>query len=147
MAIYWKDNGRAVPGQRPLECSKARQRQTDVSSIAGCLDPCGLPVSASATELPRGYHGSKAHEKSCTPVNDFGYFYQHTQKGSPMRKFLVDLCIFRFRGEDAQAYRTNIQFMPREMAVDIMIALARRADGLERGPPFAGRKYHVPVKS
>lgn len=88
---------------------------------------------------------SKHMKRAVPPVNDFTYFYQHTQKGSPMRQFLVDLCIFRFRGEDGNAYRTNIGFMPREMASDIMITLARRADGLEKGPPFAGRKYHVPV--
>lgn len=90
---------------------------------------------------------AKHMKRAVPPVNDFACFYRRTQSGSPMRKFLVDLCIFRFRGEEGQAYRTNIGFMPPEMIVDIMIALARRADGLERGAPFAGRKYHVPVKA
>ncbi|KFY71686.1 hypothetical protein V499_08133 [Pseudogymnoascus sp. VKM F-103] len=87
---------------------------------------------------------SRIMKRRLPPVKDFVYFYEHTQSGSPMRKFLVDLCIWRY-GEKAPLYRTDVAFMPREMAGDIMMMLAMRAERSTRGPAFAARNYYVKV--
>lgn len=86
---------------------------------------------------------TKHMRRAVPPLNEFHYFYRRTQSGSPMRKFIVDMCIWRFRGGKGEPYRTNIEFMPRDMAADLMVALARRVEGLERGPSFVARNYYV----
>ncbi|KFY04996.1 hypothetical protein V491_09219 [Pseudogymnoascus sp. VKM F-3775] len=87
---------------------------------------------------------AKHMKRGIPPVKDFTYFYEHTQSGSPMRKFLVDMCIWRYH-EKALSYQADVAFMPRDMAGDIMVNLALRAEGRISGPSFVVKKYHVPV--
>lgn len=90
---------------------------------------------------------AKHMKRAIPPLHEFGYFYIHTQSGSPMRRFLVDMCIWRFRGENGEPYRKFIDYMPRDMAVDLMVALARRVEGLERGPSFVAKNYYVKINA
>lgn len=70
---------------------------------------------------------------SVTPNKDFKYFYENTEPGSPMRKFMVDLCVWR-RHQEGEAYWRNIDCFPPEMVADILVTFSRRIEGLDRDP-------------
>lgn len=80
------------------------------------------------------------------PIADFAYLYEKTQTGSPLRRLMVDLCVWKHRGS-SETYRTNIDKIPRSMGADLMVALVRRIEGLDRDTTFAAGAYHVPVKA
>ncbi|OBT62101.1 hypothetical protein VE03_09028 [Pseudogymnoascus sp. 23342-1-I1] len=82
------------------------------------------------------------------PIREFMYVYQQTQNGSPVRKSLVDMCIWRFREGGGEMYRKYIGFMPREMAADLMVALAGVVEkGQHNAYAQQAQKYYVPVNA
>ncbi|KAL5351655.1 hypothetical protein ACLOAV_003515 [Pseudogymnoascus australis] len=96
------------------------------------------------------YMVAKHKRRHAIPRQDFNYFYKNTQAGSPMRKLMVDICVWRFSGV-SEGYRTSFDLIPREMAVDLLVALTRRIEGLDRDPFTLGSAayvhYHVPLEA
>ncbi|KFX91144.1 hypothetical protein O988_07897 [Pseudogymnoascus sp. VKM F-3808] len=88
---------------------------------------------------------AKYEKRKVVPKCQFSYFYEHTQAGSPMRKFLVDLCVWRWYGQ-SENYTRHGASIPPEMAMELVVALARRLE--ERDTPFfVTESYHVPLKA
>ena len=79
------------------------------------------------------------------PTTQFSYFYENTQKGSPMRKFMVDLCVWRWYDESSKYLKYENSFPP-EMTMDLLVALARRVAKEDENPFKIAGHYHVPVK-
>jgi hypothetical protein len=88
----------------------------------------------------------KYKRRLVAPFADFSYVYKTTQKGSLMRKFMVDLCVWRMRGQGENIYRQRIDYIPREMAVDLLIALTQRVESRLQDPWTVAGHYHVPEK-
>lgn len=63
---------------------------------------------------------AKYTNRPVLPIADFAYLYEKTQPGSPMRKLMVDMSVWKHRGS-SESYRTHIKQIPRDMAADLLV--------------------------
>ncbi|KFY13804.1 hypothetical protein V492_03035 [Pseudogymnoascus sp. VKM F-4246] len=88
---------------------------------------------------------AKFKNRRIIPLLDFAYFYEHTQQGSLMRKCMVDIFVWEWdRGSNL--YRQCSDYIPSEMAIDLLIAFARGVTKEDVNPFQIAGHYHVPVK-
>lgn len=88
---------------------------------------------------------AKREREMIIPTQHFAYFYEKTRSGSLMRKLMVDIFVWKWYNKSA-LYRQNINNIPFEMNMDLLIAFARRLNKEDENPFKIKGHYHVPVK-
>lgn len=88
---------------------------------------------------------AKQVNKHTIPVDAFGYFYNNTQRGSLMRKLMVDIFVWKWYSKSS-TYRVYERYIPFEMNMDLLIAFARRVNNEDTNPFKTTGHHHVPVK-
>ncbi|OBT48082.1 hypothetical protein VE00_01023 [Pseudogymnoascus sp. WSF 3629] len=88
---------------------------------------------------------ARFNNRQIMPILDFAYFYKNTQLGSPIRKFMVDLFVWRWYTASDQ-YLEYAPRIPSEMSTDLLVAFARRLAKAGENPLNDTGNYHVPVK-
>lgn len=76
------------------------------------------------------------------PSYSCGYIYEHTSRGNPLRKWIVDQCVCGF--SNYSVIREQ-KLYPREMLLDMYMHLNAHATRLTTGDEQPSSAFHVPV--
>lgn len=86
---------------------------------------------------------AKMKRRKVVALADFAHFYERTEQGSLMRKFIVDACVWTPFG-DGSGYRQIPGSVPEEMGLDLLVAFTRRLGNFDKNPLSITTSYHVP---